>query len=67
MWPQPWGAPVRWPLPSPSCASALPQRCRFLLPAGAVWDLVRREDRPQLRKFFQDYLDGELHPRNYAL
>lgn len=35
--------------------ATLPVPC----PAGAVWDLVRREDRPQLRQFFQDYLDGQ--------
>jgi len=37
------------PRPVPPALSLFP---------GAVWDLVRREDRPKLRKFFEDVLEG---------
>lgn len=37
------------------------QCCKFhcLVCAGAVWDLVRREDRPALRSFLSDAVAGE--------
>ena len=31
----------------------------MLVCAGAVWDLVRKEDRPKLRKFLHEALEGE--------